>query len=285
MPGRCQATVVMESVDSVHLELEARPHSPSIVRAVLGGVGQARALAPELLDDLRTAVSEACNNVVLHAYGDDGGPLCVDLRIAEEAIEVDVLDRGRGIRRLSPPDDAHMGLGLSVMAALADRAEFREREHGGTQVHLSFRRETGGPHRVTGASADAPGAPQLTGDLIVELPAELLGSVLAPVARGWAAIERLPVDRLAHVSSVVEAVCALAAGSVGDRVRFAITTSPSELELAVAPFAAGTLHPDGASDGLATLSGLALGVRVQTGAGWQTLLVSVALPASERAAS
>ena len=53
---------------SVRLELDSRPETLTLVRGMLGGVGELLAVDPELLDDLKTAVSEACNNVVLHAY-------------------------------------------------------------------------------------------------------------------------------------------------------------------------------------------------------------------------
>ena len=48
---------------------------------MLGGMAELLAMDPELLDDLKTAVSEACNNVVLHAYPDGSGPLTVSLNV------------------------------------------------------------------------------------------------------------------------------------------------------------------------------------------------------------
>ena len=53
---------------TVSLELESRPETLTLVRGMLGGVAELLVMDPELLDDLKTAVSEACNNVVLHAY-------------------------------------------------------------------------------------------------------------------------------------------------------------------------------------------------------------------------
>ena len=61
---------------TVRLDLDSRPETLTLVRGALGGVADQLALDPELLDDLKTAVSEACNNVVMHAYDDDTpGPL------------------------------------------------------------------------------------------------------------------------------------------------------------------------------------------------------------------
>ena len=67
----------MAEGSTVRLRLESRPQTLTIVRGMLGGVAELLSIDPELLDDLKTSVSEACNNVVLHAYGGraraDGG--------------------------------------------------------------------------------------------------------------------------------------------------------------------------------------------------------------------
>ena len=59
---------------AVSLRLPARPENVAVVRQALTGLGDAYDLDPDLLGDIKTAVTEACNNVVLHAYEetDDG---------------------------------------------------------------------------------------------------------------------------------------------------------------------------------------------------------------------
>ena len=52
----------------VALELPSIPENLTLVRGMLGGVAELREMDPELLDDVKTAVSEAANNVVMHAY-------------------------------------------------------------------------------------------------------------------------------------------------------------------------------------------------------------------------
>ena len=64
-----------EKAPAVRLELDSRPETLTLVRGVLAGVAELIGLDPELLDDLKTAVSEACNNVVMHAYDGVAGPL------------------------------------------------------------------------------------------------------------------------------------------------------------------------------------------------------------------
>src|SRR5690349_18046238 len=57
----------------VRLELTSRPEAARIVRSMASAAGDALGFDPELLADVNTAVTEACNNVILHAYGDGQG--------------------------------------------------------------------------------------------------------------------------------------------------------------------------------------------------------------------
>ena len=60
---------MMKDSSAVRLELDSRPERVALVRGMLVGLGGLLAWDAVLVDDLKTAVSEACNNVVLHAYG------------------------------------------------------------------------------------------------------------------------------------------------------------------------------------------------------------------------
>ena len=64
----------------VRLELTSRPEAARLVRSMSTAAGEALGFDPELLSDVNTAVTEACNNVILHAYSGGPGPLTVELR-------------------------------------------------------------------------------------------------------------------------------------------------------------------------------------------------------------
>ena len=96
-----------------------------------------------LLGDVAVAVSEACTNVVVHAYPEhtaaDGRlPLFrVTARRVGEAITVTVADAGSGMR--PRPDSPGIGLGLPVIAALTDHVDVRSGADGlGTVVSMLF---------------------------------------------------------------------------------------------------------------------------------------------------
>src|SRR3954462_2290640 len=81
----------------VKLTLPARPENVSVVRHVLGAFAEALVLPDELIEDLRLAVTEACTNVVRHAYAPDHpGPVEISIVPTLEVVTVVVGDHGRG---------------------------------------------------------------------------------------------------------------------------------------------------------------------------------------------
>ena len=82
---------------NVCLSLENRPENVLIVRQVLSGVAEAAGINALELNDISTAVSEACNNVVQHAYGGGAGPMEVEIAPARPELRVIVRDHGSGI--------------------------------------------------------------------------------------------------------------------------------------------------------------------------------------------
>jgi serine/threonine-protein kinase RsbW len=127
----------------IRLTLPARPENVAVVRHVLGALTEALGLAPELTDDVRLAVTEACTNVVRHAYTGDEGTIDVVVRPNGEALEVVVTDSGRGIA--PSPDTAGPGLGLSLIAALADTLEIERGLGTGSRLVMRFLRSRTAP--------------------------------------------------------------------------------------------------------------------------------------------
>ena len=79
----------------LNLRLHSSPDTAGLVRAVLGGIATAFALRPDLLNDLKTIVGEACNDAVDHAYRGDTRAIAVRVDIQLEEIEVTVRDGRR----------------------------------------------------------------------------------------------------------------------------------------------------------------------------------------------
>jgi anti-sigma regulatory factor (Ser/Thr protein kinase) len=99
-------------------------------------IARAAELDAALVDDMRSAISEACNNVVLHAYPSAPGPLIFSLVVRGNSIEAVVRDHGNGIRP-GAGRNRGLGMGVTLINSLADRAEFESSELG-TEVRMRF---------------------------------------------------------------------------------------------------------------------------------------------------
>jgi anti-sigma regulatory factor (Ser/Thr protein kinase) len=122
----------------VRLTLPARPENVAVIRHVLGAFAEAFQLPERVMEDVRLAVTEACTNVVRHAYDDRSapGPLEIVIRPEGETLDVIVSDRGRGIG--ASPDTDGPGLGLPLIAATVHRLEIQHAPAAGSRLAMSF---------------------------------------------------------------------------------------------------------------------------------------------------
>jgi anti-sigma regulatory factor (Ser/Thr protein kinase) len=94
-----------------------------------------------ILADMKMAVSEACTNVVVHAYEHSDGVLEVDMLADDSGLTIRVRDHGSGIHPHAPRsrDVPALGLGLPLIAALSDAFELHGSAGHGTEVRMTFR--------------------------------------------------------------------------------------------------------------------------------------------------
>jgi serine/threonine-protein kinase RsbW len=125
----------------VSLSMPARPEGVGVVRQALSGLADALDVEEAVLADMKMAVTEACTNVVVHAYDDgtDDGLLEVEMHTGEDGLTIVVRDHGAGIQprpaRAEPPA---LGLGLPLIAALSDAYELTGTAGRGTEVKMKF---------------------------------------------------------------------------------------------------------------------------------------------------
>jgi serine/threonine-protein kinase RsbW len=125
----------------VRLALPADARNIAVVRRALEAIADELALPRRLVDDMRLAVTEACTNVVRHAYSEGDAQDPEALRVAllpqEHGMRVIVEDSGRGFG--VSPDLGGPGLGLALIGALTSELEVT---HGaddrGSRVAMTF---------------------------------------------------------------------------------------------------------------------------------------------------
>jgi anti-sigma regulatory factor (Ser/Thr protein kinase) len=118
------------------LTLPARAENVAVVRHAFGGLGEALDVPDHALADVKLAVTEACTNVVVHAYGDEEGPMAVSAALRGGRLTVVVADEGRGI--VPRPDSPGLGLGLPLIATLAESLELGTGKDDETEVRMTF---------------------------------------------------------------------------------------------------------------------------------------------------
>jgi serine/threonine-protein kinase RsbW len=137
------------SETTVRLRFPAKPYYLLLARLALGGVVRDLPVGPELLADLKLAVTEACGNAVRHAYGDGDGLVDVAFVVNDDRLDVVVEDKGSGIElpklqtllQAEPEHEAGPadgGMGLAIIRAIVDELDVRGGDDGrGTVVHMT----------------------------------------------------------------------------------------------------------------------------------------------------
>jgi anti-sigma regulatory factor (Ser/Thr protein kinase) len=151
-------TQTSTSAPVVRLVLPARPEGVGVVRQALAGLADAMALDGAILADAKMAVTEACTNVVVHAYGETDGSLEVEMVADDESVTVIVRDHGTGIRPRATRSESALGLGLPLIAALSDAFEVRGSPGNGTEVRMTFQFERESDPADDNPITGAPGA-------------------------------------------------------------------------------------------------------------------------------
>src|SRR5918996_1342673 len=116
---------------SVQLTVPARAENVAVVRHAFAGLAAAMEMDPETIADLKTIVTEACMNVVVHAYEGEEGPLEVRAWPENGDLVLTVRDYGNGVRPLVdepqlrvPAGDLVAPVLSRVVAMFAARADF-----------------------------------------------------------------------------------------------------------------------------------------------------------------
>lgn len=137
-------------VQRVTLSLPASAEYVDIVRLNLYGIASKMGFSYEEIEDMKVAVSEACNNSVLYAYGQEGGMVEVLFQVSQDSLTITVRDEGESFDNVSAVADRSLhdkdlsevqigGLGFYLMEALMDEVSVTNQAGKGTEVTLMKR--------------------------------------------------------------------------------------------------------------------------------------------------
>ena len=225
---------------NLRLQLANRPENVMLVRQALTGVAEALTLDDSDLIDIHTAVTEACNNVVQHAYAGDEGPLEVVVELALNTVTVVVRDWGMGLpAHGGRAHEIGPGIGLTAIHALTHRLDLRRPADGGTEVSMEF--ATLGAHPPRLLAVPEAALPEVaptarTPIALTVMPGDLARTVLPRLMCGLAARAHFSIDRLSDMHLIADA---LGTGDGAARLRIVAGVEPRALELRVGPLERG----------------------------------------------
>lgn len=223
-----------ERPTGLQIKLPARAENVAVVRHALAGLAEQIGMDETGVADLKTVVTEACMNVVVHAYPDGLGPLTVDADPDTEGLTVTVSDRGSGISPQADSERSSLKLGLSLIAALSSSFRISGGLDRGTEVMMRLPLTGGGANGAAPAEEEAPVAVDAT-ELTVAR-AELLEPVLARLVGALAARRELSIERVADAVLITDAIADAAPERFADGcVRLGLGESEKGLELRLGP--------------------------------------------------
>ncbi|HEX6667113.1 MAG TPA: ATP-binding protein [Solirubrobacterales bacterium] len=224
----------------LQISLPARAENVAVVRHALSGLADRIGMDEPGIADLKTVVTEACMNVVVHAYPDGHpGPLEVEAVPEDGGLTVVVRDSGAGIQPRADVERPSLRIGLTLIAALSSSFEIKGGIDRGTEIrmHLLLEgREAEG--RRDGNAAALPATPEAT-QVRVRSP-EFIGPVLSRALSALAARREIGVDRISDAMLLSDAISAHApAGFADGHVSLSIADREDGVELRVGPMVSG----------------------------------------------
>lgn len=134
--------------ETVYFRMESRSHNEQFARVVVAVFASRLDPTVEELNDIKTAVSEAVTNAIIHGYEEKDGWVEMEVSVDTTAREltVTVSDAGRGIEDIEKArepffttkgENERSGMGFSFMEAFMDTLEVESEAGRGTRIRMS----------------------------------------------------------------------------------------------------------------------------------------------------
>jgi stage II sporulation protein AB (anti-sigma F factor) len=138
----------VKEINTIRLEFPSRSRNEAFARAAAAAFASQLDPSMEELGDIKTAVSEAVTNAIVHAYPDRIGPVSLRLRqVDERTLEITVKDAGCGIEDVAQASRPmfttggadRSGMGITIMESFMNTLQIRSKPGKGTTVRMRKR--------------------------------------------------------------------------------------------------------------------------------------------------
>lgn len=136
----------MKTINSLKMTFPALSRNEAVIRSCVAAFAAQVDPTIEEISDIRSAVSEAVTNSIVHGYKDGAGEIAVTLKLTEDnCLYIKISDKGCGIedveKAMEPlfttaPEGERAGLGFAVMEAFTDNLKVRSAVGKGTSVTM-----------------------------------------------------------------------------------------------------------------------------------------------------
>lgn len=132
--------------NKMKIEFLSKSANESFARVVSSAFASQLDPTIEEISDIKTSVSEAVTNAIVHGYGDKEGIITMECVIADNTITISVSDNGRGIEDIkkarepmftTAPNMERSGMGFAVMESFMDTLTVESIVGVGTKVTMS----------------------------------------------------------------------------------------------------------------------------------------------------
>jgi anti-sigma regulatory factor (Ser/Thr protein kinase) len=122
----------------IRLSFPAEPKSVVTARKAISDLASQLGIEEPALGDLKTIVSEACSNVVRHAYPEAEGNFELEALPEGDNLTIVVRDSGVGMQPLVQTEPSSLRLGLGLISTLSSHFEISDSPGGGTEVLMQM---------------------------------------------------------------------------------------------------------------------------------------------------
>jgi stage II sporulation protein AB (anti-sigma F factor) len=152
----------MNDTNEMILEFESKSQNESFARTVVAAFAAQLDPTIEELADIKTAVSEAVTNSIIHGYVNCVGIIRMHCIISDNELTVEIQDKGIGIENIAKameplyttrPELERSGMGFSFMEAFMDDLEVESIVGKGTTVKM--KKKVGKVEKMKGYAQDA----------------------------------------------------------------------------------------------------------------------------------
>lgn len=131
--------------NEMNLEFISKTNNEAFARITVAAFAAQLDPTIDELSDIKTAVSEAVTNSIIHGYEDKEGIVKVSAKLFENSIEIEISDNGKGIENIeeakkplytSKPNLERSGMGFTIMESFMDEIKVESTVGLGTKVSM-----------------------------------------------------------------------------------------------------------------------------------------------------